>query len=144
MWAPMSTVVKAALAVGVLTDLCHLVPAEGGTNIAVVGPRALGFMLGAYSVATLRALVFRKNPLTITVLFAVGGCVAAALTAGLLTIRSITDSTIVVMPGTLMWEGLGSAAYSAVAAFFLSPLQRVLIPVLGFRKAASMGIDRWS
>lgn len=144
MWAPLPTVIGASLTIGVLVDLTRLVPVEGSQSIAVLGPHALGYLLGAYAVVTLRAIVFRKSLLTIAILCLIGGSVAASVIAALLTVRSTTDASVLIFPGQLLWEGLGSAVYSAVAALFLSPLQRLLIPLLGFRKAASRGIDRWN
>lgn len=143
-WAPSGTAAAAALVGGALTDLTRLVPTSGGESLAVLGPHALGYLLGAYAVVMLRALVFRKSPLTIGILFALGGSVAAALTAALLTMRSFTDPDMVVLPGRVLWEGVGSSIYAAVLAVLLSPLQRVLIPLLGFRRAATRGIDQWS
>jgi len=65
--APM-TVAWAALILGCLIDL---MPTTG--DVAILGPAALGYLVGSYAVVQLRSLLFRESILTLAIMvFAVG------------------------------------------------------------------------
>ena len=69
MLAPRSTVVWAYLVLGVLTDLVG--PYTSG--VTIIGPAALGYLVGSAAILQLRSLVFRESVLSLSVLtFAVG------------------------------------------------------------------------
>lgn len=65
------TVAWAGLALGLLVDLMY--PGGGDAPAAVLGPAALGYLVGAYAVIQLRTLLFRDSTLTLAIMvFAVG------------------------------------------------------------------------
>ena len=85
MMAPASTVPWAFLALGLLTDL-QPGPAR---DVILIGPAALGYLVGAYVVLQLRAMVFRESVLALSVLVLVGGIFVHLCWVALLTARGL-------------------------------------------------------
>ncbi len=133
LWAPLPHVLGAGITMGVLYDLLYVQQLRGGGDVVVVGPFALGFALAAYTVVLTRALVFRRNILTVVVLTLVGTALAEIVATGLLAIRSLYDASLV-YPNPLgkLGVGIARALYTALAAFAIAPLLGALRPVFGF------------
>lgn len=142
LWAPPTTLALSCLFLGALADLIRLYPLKAGHDVVILGPHALGFLLAGITILNFRALLFRKNPFSVAVVFTIGGAVAAVLASGLLAARAALDQQVVLAPGQSMLLGLASALYTGLLVFLLSPVQRVLISLLGFREA-SRGRDSW-
>ncbi|MCH2162928.1 MAG: hypothetical protein MK085_13800 [Phycisphaerales bacterium] len=68
LFAPRPTALWAALLAGTMLDLGSPAVDAQGHPYYVIGPYALGFVLGAYLVLLLRSIVFRRNPLTVGML----------------------------------------------------------------------------
>lgn len=83
--APGSAVPWAMLVLGLLTDL------KPGTapQITILGPAALGYLVGAAVVLHLRTLVFRESVITITALVFVTGVLIQLVIVGLYTARGL-------------------------------------------------------
>lgn len=122
-----------ALALGLLMDL--LGPynaADARAIITVVGPNSLGYVAAAYTVLTLRGVMVRSNRTTLIVLSVVAGVVLAVVAAGVVGVRSMYDSDLVVSPSGVLVSGLGSAVYTAATAFVMAIILPPLTTLLGF------------
>jgi rod shape-determining protein MreD len=126
MCAPPRAAAWTALLLGLLVDLTSewTLTTPGG-RVFVPGPHALAYLLGAQAVFPLRAMVIRRNPLTLGFLTVCAGVVAQAALAGTLLIRRLYDPLSLDATHALL-SGLGSSLYSAVLAV---PLALVLLPM---------------
>jgi hypothetical protein len=97
----------------------------------VLGPNILGFVLSAQFTLTMRGVVFRKNPIALAFLAALGALVCAVVVIGLLSIRSLYDP-IDFRPGLSLWQGLLSAGYTGLVALPIGMVLLMLNPILGF------------
>lgn len=123
----------AGLLLGVLMDLTHTMPGPGGFGAVVtVGPYALGSLLAAYSIVTLRALVIKRNPITLVFLSAVAAFLVNIVFVAIMTARSWYDPMIEFSPVAELLQRLGVAAYSGGLALVLGPLLLYFSPLLGF------------
>lgn len=122
-----TTSLWAALVLGLVVD------ALGGTPI--VGPHAIGFMLGAYVVLQLRALVFRESMFTLAFMTLAAGLFANLAAVALLSFRGLPVSPAEATPGFAAADQLVTrffdVLYSTVVAiplgwllFKISPLWR--------------------
>ena len=120
LFAPRSTALWAALYTGVMLDLGSPVLLDGQEVIHVIGPHALGLVLGAYLVILLRSIVVRRNPLTVGML--VVPCIMAAslVSMAIWTFRGFYDGVEVPWAGLTaageLGRILGLAVYSALVA----------------------------
>lgn len=128
--APHRTTLWAALILGLLTDLTRVVTTDGG-NVTVVGPYALGYLLGAQFVLTVRGLVIRHNPLTMVPLAILAGAIAQVVVTALHTMRAIYDPVQWAAVQELLWRLL-AALYTGGTAFALSLVLFPLAGVFGF------------
>jgi hypothetical protein len=133
-----------ALALGLLMDL--LGPynaADARAIITVVGPNALGYVGAAYTVLTLRGVMVRSNRLTLVVLSVVAGGMLAAVSAGVVGMRTLYDDDLVASPSAVLVSGLGSALYTGATAFALAIVLPPLSGLFGFpdphRRRGRMG-----
>ncbi len=131
--APASPAVLLALVGGVLADLLNS-PFEGP---AIVGPRAVGFTVGAYAIVLARGSLFRASVVTLVVMVLLGGFFAELVATALVTLRGVS-----VLPGfpprgwvasTELWHRLGRLLLTAAATL---PLGAVLV---GLRRKIGLG-----
>lgn len=131
--APRTAALWAAMLVGVLLDLTsNRLDASGLGTLTIVGPYALGCMLGASAVTNVRAMVYRRNPLTMLVI-ASGMCVIVQIVVvACLAARSWWDPALVFHAKPELAARLGTAAYTGVAALVVGPVLNFLTPLFGF------------
>lgn len=128
-FAPAGSTLLIALVAGALVDLTTPVATTEGPRL-VLGPSALGFMLGAYVVITLRTLFARRHVMALVVLAVLAAGGAGLVSAGLLALRQVTDAGFT-LAGPQVMSRLGSALYTAVPALLLALVWRRIMPVLG-------------
>jgi len=116
LWASPGAAIGAAVVLGLALDMLHQIPRGPGETVVVLGPNALGLMLGAYFVLNVRAVAFRKNTMTLAVLCLISGVLAAMVVTAALSIRSLYDPIQIDRPVA----DLGQRAASAVATFLLA------------------------
>ena len=117
LWASPGAAVGGAVVLGLCLDMLHQVPVDGGLkDVVVLGPNALGLALGAVVVLNVRALMFRKNTVTLAVMVLVAGVFAAAVTTALLTARAMYDPILIGRPAAELWNRSVSAGASMVLA----------------------------
>ena len=131
--APRQTALWAAMFIGVLLDLTseRLASSNLGT-LTIVGPAALGCMLGASAVANVRAMVYRRNPLTMLVLATMMSVIAQIVIVACLAARSWWDPALAFHARPELAARIGSAAYTGVAALVVGPVLNFLTPLFGF------------
>jgi cell shape-determining protein MreD len=135
LWSSPAAGMVAALILGVALDLTRTVSFEGGREIAVLGPNALGCLLAAYTVVTLRALMFRKNVLSLGFLAAIAAGLKSLVALALLEARSIYDPVMLDPALPALGQALGSAVYTGVVAMLLAPFLNLLRPLFDFHDA---------
>ncbi|QOI99518.1 MAG: hypothetical protein HRU70_03085 [Phycisphaeraceae bacterium] len=130
--APAVHVAWASLVLGLAFDLASDWTLASGASATIIGPNALAFVLAAQLVVAMRALVFRKNPVTIAFLALLAGAVAQTLLVGLMTLRAAYDP-VQWDASEQLGERLLSAVYTALLALPVSPLLLLAGGLLGFQ-----------
>lgn len=136
--APRLTGLWAALALGVLQDLCTPLADTAGGVHHLLGPHALGALFAANVVLPLRSMVIRRNPLTLGVLAAIYGVAVALVVVALLVVRSWYGEPLVTFDGQtapkeLLRTGL-QALYTAALAVPLGWLLNRSAGIWGFQQ----------
>lgn len=140
LWAPTATALAASLLAGVAMDLLELYPSPQTDPIVILGPWALGCLLGSYTTITMRSLVYRRNALSTAALTAVVGGLCALLITVVLIVRAQYDDAVAVdRPGQELIHRIGSALYSAASAFVIAPVLEFLRPVFAFEGTTRSG-----
>lgn len=137
MSAPPWKVMWSALLLGLLVDLSQKLTLVDGPQAAVlVGPHALGYLVGAYLVLQVRAMLFRHSLLSLLALVVAGGMLAQLVIVFLLSVRGLS-----IVPGEAVtqWSAMGEVGtrfvqviYSAVLALPLGWLLIRLEPLWQF------------
>ncbi len=135
LWASPASGLVGAMVIGAALDLTRTIPFEGGLEIVVLGPHALGSLLAGYTVITLRALMFRKNMLSLGFLSAIAAALASLAALALVEARSIYDPIMLRPALPALGEALGSAVYTGLIAMLLAPILNVLRPLFDFEDA---------
>ncbi len=125
LWAPARTALWAALVLGLGADLLSSIDLATSGNATVIGPRAIGYLLGAQLVIASRGVVIGRSPVTLVVLSIAAAFVAGVVVVALFTLRSFYDP-VVWSPGRQLGVRFFSALYTGVSALALS---LVLIPL---------------
>jgi hypothetical protein len=127
-----------ALLIGLAVDLSTLRAAALGDPIVIVGPHALGYLLAAYTILTIRPIVMRKNPVTLVVLSIVGEILASIVVVAILGLRQIifrgswADGLGLSLTSDL-WHRIIGSCYTAAAAILLAALFFPLFSWFGFQ-----------
>ena len=120
LFAPRQTALWAALFTGVMLDLGSPVVLGSEDMVHVIGPHALGLVLGAYLVLLLRSIVVRRNPLTVGMLVVPCLLAASLVSMAIWTIRGFYGELEVPWAGLTAAGELGRiigwAVYSALVA----------------------------
>ncbi|HYE03427.1 MAG TPA: hypothetical protein VD963_09360 [Phycisphaerales bacterium] len=129
LFAPTRQALWSALAFGVAADLVSpWTTPGGGRQLVVVGPGALGYAAGAYLTLTVRALVIRRNPLTLAVLSVIAMALAGVVSVFLLSLRSLYDPHLAIQPAPELVRRTLSALYTGLSAGLMGV---VLVPLAG-------------
>ena len=130
--APPMHAVWGCLVLGLTLDLTGGWPMLAGAAQPLIGPYALGGVLMAQVILTLRGKLVRHHLATLAVLTFFGVVAAQLLVVVLLTIQKMTGAPLAFEPGTQLFVRLGSAAYTAVMAVPIGFLLVAAAPLLGF------------
>lgn len=133
MFAPSTTALWAALALGIIMDLTGGVAVEGANATAVVlGPHALGYVLAAQFVLALRAVMNRRNPLSIAAMALFASLVAHAVVVTFYAVHRWYGEPLLAGTKDDLLARLGSSAYTGAAALALSLLLLPMQSLFGF------------
>ena len=131
--APRMTALWSAMFIGIILDLTSRpLAASNLSTLTIVGPNALGCMLGASAMMNLRAMVYRRNPITMLVLAGLLSVIAQIVVVACLAARSWWDPALAFHARPELAARLGSAAYTGVAALVVGPVLNFLTPLFGF------------
>lgn len=130
--APPLATLWAALVIGVLLDLTAPFTTTTSGTIFVIGPSAIGMVLGAQFVLLVRGMVIRRNPLTLVFLSMAAGVIIAICTVAHITVREvILRDPIVWAPTHELLDRLLSALLTGGSALVLGLVLLPLTPLLG-------------
>lgn len=138
--APAIPALWAALLLGVLVDLTQPLAISGHWgDVAVVGPHALAYVVGAYIVLQIRLVVFRDSPLALAAMVMVIGLIVQVILVAIYTLRGVSWLTAAAIPEfhpvpQLMWRW-GVVLYSALLAIPLGFLFQRTVSWWGFASA---------
>lgn len=133
-----------AFLLGVLLDLTNAVPSkDAGPVLTIIGPGALGCPLAAHLIISLRALMIRRNPLTVGFLSAVSGLVTSVVFVAVFSLRSRLDP--------IPWNATEALVVHASSALYTGlvgiPVALVLLPaapLLGMPTHPQRRTGRWA
>lgn len=141
-YAPLNHTLWFAFAAGLAVDLMSpIAPVGSGEAVVVLGPRALGFLTGAYLVYLLRGFLFARNVLTLTILGIVGACAAGMVAIALLRVRSVTDPGVVLASPSAA-SSLLSALYTGLPTLLLALVWKRVLGWLGVIDPLARRFDR--
>lgn len=133
----------ACLILGALLDLTAPVPRiDAASSFTVVGPNALGALLMCQLIIAVRGLLFRRNPLTIAILAAVGFAVWQVIVTAVFTVRSFAGDPTAWAPAGELGARMASSLYTGLLALPLSLILLGLTPLFAFQHAPSRYVGR--
>lgn len=142
LWAKPIHALWAAFILGASLDMLNQIPTRGGETISILGPWTLGCMSASYTVLNFRVMMFRRNPLTIAFLCAVGGGIASIVALAFISLRAFYDDIIPVPATTNLFQHAASAFYTGALALLIGPALQWIGPWMGFRRPASFNSGR--
>ncbi len=134
--APTGVAMVSAVVIGVLYDIVYTVGMTGGGEVVVLGPHALGCMLGVYAVVLSRSLMYRRGVLALVAMTVIAAVLMQVVVTTLLAVRSIYD---VIEPGRAVAQlgrGLASALFTGVAAVVMGSILIALRRLFQFQEPA--------
>lgn len=132
--APPAVARWAAILLGLLADLSFDLPLKDAyTQAFLVGPFALGHLLAAQLVLTLRGMMIRRNPLTLGFASMCGALACQILVVTIFSIRrGVNGDELSLAPWYVeLVLRSGSALYTGLLAVFLSFVLLPLAPMMG-------------
>lgn len=132
MHAPAALALWAAAIAGLLLDLTFPIALTTGGEVRVPGPSALGFTLAAALTLNLRAMLIKRNPLTLLAMSIAGAAVSAIVVVALLSIRAMYGDPITFRPAPQLGARLLSSLYTGIAALLEALILFPLATLFGF------------
>jgi len=140
LWARPGALMMAAILIGLLVDALPLMSERGaGATLVVLGPSALGAMVAAYTILTIRSVMQRKSPFTLAALTLIATLLVEVIRVTLLTVRSFYDDIDLDGAIASLGTSAGIAAYTALLALLLAPLLNLLRRPMRFEGTTGMG-----
>ena len=130
--APRKPTLWAAILLGAVMDLLSPIPAVDGGTLTIIGPHALGYLLGVHFVLAVRGMLIRRNPLTMIVISILVMMIAQIVVVAVFSARDLGASSIVWDAGDQLRARFFSSLYTGVSALLLSFVFFALGPVFGF------------
>ena len=130
---PAVPVLWAALVLGLLVDLTTT---QGMPGSVIIGPYALGFALGALLILQMRAMVYRRHPLTTALLTLLAGAATHLLATFLLTAHQLISSRS--SQGLSGWSATDTLVNAFLVTLYSSVVTLLLTPILNPLMAALM------
>lgn len=134
LFAPAQSVLWLALCAGIVVDLTGPMTVRGAEAFCwLVGPGAVGYLVAAYFVLTIRGFMIKRNPLALAVLSLLGAALAGVVAVAIITLRAQFFTDMAWRPGPELLLRMGSAVYTGVAALPLSLVFRPLTGMMGLQ-----------
>lgn len=137
--APGPQALWACLLLGLSVDLTRTVDAEGGEALTMIGPYALGMLLGGQLTLSARGVLIRRNPLTLGALSVLVAVVAQAVVMVIALVHRLYGDPLASAPGGELWPRLASALATGVAGLVLAKVLTPLTPVFMFPQTHRWG-----
>lgn len=132
-----------ALLLGAAIDLSSVRTSADELGVAgMLGPHALGYVMAAYAVVSVRGVMMRRSPLALPFLSMTATVLAALVSTFLLMARSMLDRELVFSMWASLGGELGSAAYTCVIAFALAPPLRWAAGLMGLEDSGAKRFGR--
>lgn len=135
LYAPRKHALWCAVVLGISMDLLNPITHNNGGPVTLIGPYALGNLLAAQFIFSVRGMVIRRNPLTIAVLSLLASLIAEILVVAIITLRALAGDKIQWDAGDALMDHTLSSVYTSVGALFLSFIFFALSPAFGFNAA---------
>lgn len=132
MHASQRAVLWAAIILGVIVDLTGSFTLDTGKSAVILGPNAIGFLIGAQIVLALRGMIVSRNPLSMGVLAIAVSAVSQIVVVAFLTVHKVYSDPVVWNASERLLDSLLSAIYTGAAATILSFLFIPITPFFGF------------
>lgn len=124
--APPRAAAWAALLAGLVLDLLWRIPLQGGGTATIAGPYAIGCLLAAQLVLSMRGMVIPKNPLTVGVLSLLAAAITQIVVVGFMTARASYGDPIEWAATSELLTRLLGALYTGVVGLALGV---VMLPI---------------
>lgn len=130
--APPAAALWSCLGLGLCLDLTAPQSFAGGATATtlVLGPHALGLVLGGQFVLAVRGVVMRRNPISVVVLSVGAGAIMGIVVTALMTVRHLYDP-VEWHPAQQLMSNLLAALLTGGTALVLSLPLIPLTPMLG-------------
>lgn len=120
------------LILGLGLDLTSAVSLRDGGVITIMGPYALGLILGGQLVLAMRGIMMRQNPLTLVVLAVATSMVMHIIVIAIMSVRAGLGDAIAWDTTQQIIDRAGSSLYTGIAAGLMSLVLFPAAPILGF------------
>lgn len=132
MFAPSAVALWSCLLLGVLADLTWSIPRTDTGLATLVGPYALGYLLGGQLVLALRGVMVKRNPLTLGFLSGAAAIVVNVVVVAIITLHPfLYDEPIHWNPTSQLLARLSAALYTGVLGILLAPGLLAIAPFMG-------------
>ncbi|MCC6678326.1 MAG: hypothetical protein IT436_14400 [Phycisphaerales bacterium] len=133
--APHRTALWACLMLGLLCDLTAKIGLAGlDRSVTLVGPYTFGYLLAGQLVVTMRAMMIRKNPLTMAVLAVIASAIAGVVVVAIYSLRSmLIGDPLAIQPTAELLHRLASALYTGLLALIMSLVLIPMAPAFGLQ-----------
>lgn len=127
--APPTPALWTAILLGLSVDLTTI---RGPEALVIVGPNALGYLLGAYFVLTVRGIMLRRNPWVLVVLSILSALISGILVVAIFSFRKVYHEPIDFGSSRQLVERFFAALMTGAAALVVAALLFPIVSVFGF------------
>jgi len=142
LYAPRRHALWGAILLGVTRDLLTPLTHADGGSIVLVGPHALGALLGVQLVFSVRGMVVRRNPITLAVLSVLAAIVAQSVVVAIVTARVTVGDYIAWDASDELVQRALSSLYTGLGGVVLAFAYFALTPAFGFHSAVATRFAR--
>jgi len=135
LYAPRKQALWAAILLGIIIDLLAPMARADGGSVVIVGPHALGYLLGAHFILAIRGMLIRRNPLTLVIISIASSFIAQVVVIALITLRNMGTSPLIWDAGDQLVERSFSSLSTGISALVLSVIFFALAPTFGFHSS---------
>ncbi|MEZ6232784.1 MAG: hypothetical protein R3B68_01210 [Phycisphaerales bacterium] len=128
MHAPGMAAAWAAVAAGLLLDLTFPIGLEGGGEVRVPGPMAIGLLLATGATTNIRGMLIKHNPLTVAAVSVIAALIAWLAAWVLLGVRDMYGDPIAFSAGPEFGRRMLSSLYTGLVGGIEA---LVLFPIAG-------------
>lgn len=127
--APGVATMWTALLLGICVDLSTQ---RGPDALVIVGPHALGFLLGAYFVLTVRGVMIKRNPWTLVVLSVLAALLSHTVVIAIFTFRKVYGESVDFVAWQQLVDRFVRSLLTGLGALLSAALLFPIIGVFGF------------